>query len=249
MTASSASRSSASELTLESGQVHLWLCRTDIAEGLDAAVLAASERDRYQYRQEARLGRVALRHLLSRYGDTAPGDWRFETGRHGKPALVGACPAMEFNLSHSGHWLALAFSREAPVGVDVQVLDRERSVRRIARRYFSAPELVYLEGRQGDDYIAHFYRLWALKEAWTKAGGGALPTALGQVGFSLSNGKLASRAPAATRGSSLWLLDLEGYSLAVCGLREPLSLEWRQLTGPGPGEWQSRRGIVAMGTG
>lgn len=235
MTASSASKSSVSERVPEPGRLHLWLCRTDIAARLDAGVLTAAERERYRNRREARLGRVVLRHLLSRYEPVEPAAWRFETGRHGKPALRSR--SLEFNLSHSGQWLALAVSRDAPVGVDVQELDRERNLRRIARRYFSEPELAELEAMRGEAYVEHFYRLWSLKEAWTKAAGGALPTALGRIGFSLADGSLASLAPGLTRGSSLWLLDLEGYSLAVCALGERLGVECRQLTGAGPDEW------------
>ena len=227
MTASSASRSSASD-RLGPNQAHLWLCSPDRAEALDTAVLSVDERER---RHEAALGRVWLRHLLSLYADVAPADWQFETGEHGKPALV-AGPGLQFNLSHSGQWLVVAVTADVPVGVDVQQLDRERRVERLARRYFSDPEVEALAELEGEAYFWHFYRLWTLKEAWTKAHGGALPTALGEVGYRLEGPELVCLAPGAMEGSSQWLADLGEHSLALCGLRRGLQIEAREWLGP-----------------
>ncbi len=227
MTASSASKSNASE-RLGPNRAHLWLCSLDAASSLDASVLSVEESAR---RPESALGRVWQRHLLSRYGPLAPADWQFETGPHGKPAL-GPGHGLEFNLSHSGDWLVMIVTEGVPVGVDVQLLDRQRRVDRLARRYFSGPEVAELSALDGDDYWRHFYRLWTLKEAWTKAHGGALPTALGEVGYRLAGGALVCLAPGAAERSSQWLADLGDYSLAFCGLRRGLVLECREWLSP-----------------
>ena len=112
-------------------------------------------------------------------------------------------------------------------------MDRQRRVERLARRYFSAAEQAALEALEPGGHLPHFYRLWSLKEAWTKARGGALPTALGSVGFHIEDGSLASLAPEKTENSSIWLLELPGYSLAACALRPGLKLRVRcWLEGP-----------------
>ncbi len=227
MTASLANKSNASE-RLESGQAHLWLCSLSQAATLDYVVLNDAERDRYR---EAALGRVWLRHLLSRYADVAPDQWEFRTGRHGKPRLATEV-GLEFNLSHSGDWLVVAVASDVPVGVDVQRLDRERRVDRLARRYFSEPEVAELAALDEDAYYRHFYRLWTLKEAWTKAHGGALPTALGEVGYRLEGQDLVCLAPGAMDGSSQWLAALDDHSLALCALRRGLRLSCREWLGP-----------------
>ncbi len=183
-------------------------------------------------RPEAALGRVWQRHLLSLYGAVAPADWQFETGRHGKPRLTPP-QSLEFNLSHSGDWLVMAIAKEVPLGVDIQQLDRQRRIDRLARRYFSGPEVELLSDLDGDDYLRHFYRLWTLKEAWTKAHGGALPTALGEVGYRLDGKELRCLAPGASAGSSQWLAELHGYSLAFCGLRRGLALQCREWLASG----------------
>lgn len=231
MTASSASRSSVSDQAFEPGEVHLWLCSLDVARSLDQAVLSAEERSRYASREEAACGRTLTRHLLSRYAPEGPADWRFEAGRHGKPRLLAPSQPLEFNLSHSGQWLALALSPGVPVGVDVQALERHRPLQRLARRYYSAAERDALEALDADSYCREFYRLWSLKEAWTKARGGALPTALGETGFRVEGGTLVSLDPAQTADSSLWSLEPGGYSLALCALEPGLSLRCRRWLG------------------
>jgi phosphopantetheinyl transferase len=120
--------------------------------------------------------------------------------------------------------LALAFARGVAVGVDVQIVDRERRVGRLAKRYFSAPEVAELETLAGDAMLTRFYQLWALKEAWTKARGESLPAALGNTTFSLREGRLQWPGSAAAGGGSLGLFDLPGYALAVCGLQSGLRL-------------------------
>ena len=186
---------------LDPGAVHLWLCEREAAAGLDLSVLNEQEKARAaRWRGDGpadfALGRGFLRHLLSTYGTAAPQDWEFENGPHGKPALLAGEPAMQFNLSHSGRWLALAVSARAAVGVDVQVFDHERPLERLARRYFSEPERGTLEELEGEDFNRHFFRLWALKEAWTKARGEALPGALATTAFEFSGGELVSLTPA-----------------------------------------------------
>ena len=189
-----------------------------------------NEAETERHRRRGLDGRILVRHLLSRYADEAPADWCFEIGRHGKPELVEPSSPLHFNLSHSEDWLAVAVSRSAQVGVDVQLMDPERRIERLARRYFSLRELQDLEALEDDALRTHFYRLWSLKEAWTKARGEALPGALGGTGFALEGERLVSLDPIQTAGCGFWLLQLEAYSLAVCGVSEGLSLrcfEWR----------------------
>ena len=239
MTASSGKPSSASERSLAVGEVHLWLCHRSDADALDTVVLSRDEQERARRwrgagESEFALGRALLRQQLSRYAPEAPADWRFVTGPHGKPGLAGPRADLQFNLSHSGEWLALVLARQAAVGVDVQIIDRARPVGRLANRYFSSSEVAELQALQGDASLARFYELWALKEAWTKARGESLPGTLGNIAFSLGAGQLRSLAPGRTRGASLALLGLPGYALAVCGLETGLKLHcWRWSAGGG----------------
>jgi 4'-phosphopantetheinyl transferase len=135
------------------------------------------------------------------------------------------------------------------VGVDIQRLERGRPLRRLARRYFSESERAVLESLHDDAFDRHFFRLWALKEAWTKARGEALPTALGSTAFSLDGTELVSLTPEQTRDTSLWLLQLESYALAVCGLAGGLSLRFQRWSGAGAAPGSEARVLAQCGAG
>ncbi|MGB6016264.1 MAG: hypothetical protein WBG32_16145, partial [Nodosilinea sp.] len=110
-----------------SAAIDLWLIATDtvettVLESLQNA-LSADEQAQLQRRRLPAaqrsfvLSRGCLRHLLSRYAAQAPSGLRFTYGPRGKPELgpsgsspTPACPALIFNLSHSGAWLLVGVS-------------------------------------------------------------------------------------------------------------------------------------------
>ena len=68
-----------------------------------------------------------MRTTLSRYGTTAPRDWRFVTNAHQCPSVddsQAGSPSLQFNLSHTDGLIALAVARGVRVGVDVERADR-----------------------------------------------------------------------------------------------------------------------------
>ena len=69
----------------------------------------------------------------------------------------------EFSLSHSKDlWMCL-FSKDGPVGLDVQ-FEKDADYLRIAERYFKADELDLIRKGGRDE----FFRLWARREAFGK---------------------------------------------------------------------------------
>jgi 4'-phosphopantetheinyl transferase len=141
------------------------------------SVLTAAERARamrYRFeddRRRAIVSRGALRILLPKYVEEtidiieAPG---------GKPHLGSG--GIEFNVSHSGSIVALAFA-DAPVGID---LERRRTMEddahRIARRHFSQAEITRLAAATSTD--EEFFAIWTAKEAVVKAAGIGLVASL-----------------------------------------------------------------------
>ncbi len=183
---------------LAAGDIHLWLCHHTRVGSSDAL----------------------RRELLSRYTGTAPGDWRFERGEWGRPALVDPPRPLDFNLSDSGEWLAFGISAGAPIGVDLEQRKARRDVMRLARRFFHPEEIAALEAAARDEREALFYQLWTLKEAHVKCRGLALPPLLQEVGFTVENTALGTaliRRIAASGDQSHYrlLAPLPGYSLAV----------------------------------
>ncbi|MEM7495279.1 MAG: 4'-phosphopantetheinyl transferase, partial [Myxococcota bacterium] len=74
-----------------------------------------------------------------------PSDWRFESGVHGKPALVDPPAPLTFNVSHSRERLACAVALDLPLGVDLEYRHPDRELMRVARRYFQREEVKVLE--------------------------------------------------------------------------------------------------------
>ena len=136
-------------------------------------------------------GNEEARTLLLREGLRAMGMGSFaelftpdmlERTEDGKPFLPGI-PGIHLNLSHSGDYIACAFS-DQEVGLDLQEHSRPHtSVVRIAKRFFSpqeyeavlampADKLSTAEYKAGPDNSACrlglFYLLWTIKEAYPK---------------------------------------------------------------------------------
>ena len=89
--------------------------------------------------------------------------WEQEPG--GKPR-IRELPGFQFNLSHSGDWVVLAYG-DSPVGVDVQQHRKDRDIAAFARRFFTPEEQSYVFGPEADP-TARFYEVWTGKESWLK---------------------------------------------------------------------------------
>jgi 4'-phosphopantetheinyl transferase len=157
-------------------EIHVWLARTDVpAPALErkSEVLDDVERARaasFHFdadRARSIIARSTLRQLLGRYLDRDPREFRFVFGEHGKPALAGG--ELEFNVSHSGERVAIAFTRREAVGIDIERDHERHRTIAIARRFFAPAEAAEVE-RDG----ARFYPIWTAKEAVIKALGTGL---------------------------------------------------------------------------
>jgi 4'-phosphopantetheinyl transferase len=106
----------------------------------------------------------ALRLILAECSGVGPLELRFSEGPHGKPALIEGND-LEFNLSHSGEWAAIAVTRGASVGVDIERMRENVNMATLLRRL---GETVIPDSRD------ELYRAWTRREATSKAAGGAL---------------------------------------------------------------------------
>lgn len=187
------------------GELHVWLGRRE----------TVTDSDHF------------LRGVLSRYAGASAAQLGFTRGPHGKPALVFPRLGLDFNLSHSGDWLAMAISDGAAVGVDLQYCEAGRDVLRLARRFFSPAELADLQGRGVAECSDRFYDYWTLKEARIKAAGGAIGRDLHRSRFALRDhgpacdnaavGSIIALGPDSAAGAWYGLFrPLDDYRLALC---------------------------------
>src|SRR3954452_17172159 len=149
-------------------RVHV-LDLTRAPEGL-AHLLPSSDLRRAE-RQGARWAnaRAGLRKVLAGYLGEDPAALRIRD--EGKPRLEPPSP-LRFNLSHSGDLAIVAVATEREVGVDVERIEEDRDVQRLAKRMFLIAEQAAV--READDRALAYHRYWVAKEAFAKATGKGL---------------------------------------------------------------------------
>jgi 4'-phosphopantetheinyl transferase len=198
-----------SSFRLASDEVHSWCASLDVAPETSArlyATLTPDERARsarFQFerdRQRFIVARGVLRALLARYLQTQPGQIRLVYNAFGKPALSSEFTnRLTFNLSHSGpparlpRWgprsagLALiSIATASDVGVDLEYFRAQSDYADIARRFFSAAEVDYLNALPSHLYTEAFFSCWTKKEAYLKACGEGLAIPLNSFSVPLT---------------------------------------------------------------
>lgn len=144
------------------------LFRLDSLPEGDAALLDAAEREAYAARGERYLRvRSQLKRELALRTGTAAADIRFTYSPAGKPLF----PAQEFNISHSGELLCIAFHGGA-VGVDIQQHRDVAHLRKVAERILGEEQLAALElfGFPPQE----FFDCWCAAEALVKWAGDSI---------------------------------------------------------------------------
>lgn len=180
MTPSAAWLPATEGLTLGPRDVHVW--RLPLAQPPEqlaalAQTLAADEharaarfyfdRDRNTYTAV----RGALRTLAARYLDRAPGQLAFGYQAKGKPYLVAPQADLRFNVSHSGDYALLAFTRGCEIGVDVERSRPMKDLASLARISFSEHEYATWSCLAPHEQPEAFFACWSRKEAFIKTTG------------------------------------------------------------------------------
>ena len=131
---------------LEPGEIHVW----HVAWPRTMPPRAVSVATR---------GEVLCR-LMAYAGLAAPP--RIEPGAHGKP-VVPDVPGIDFNISHSGTDVLVAFARQQPLGIDIESLDRDFSA--VEKKALSEDEIDDIDEDKKHLQLAIY---WCAKEALYK---------------------------------------------------------------------------------
>ncbi len=149
----------------------------------------------------------------------ASGPALFDTVREpGKKPFFARCPELFFSVSHSGGVWAAAFSRDFPVGLDIQKIVTVRSMEGILRRFFHPAEREAVLAAPDPDRPRAFCRMWSRKEAAVKLSGRGIDN--GFSAFDASDIAL----PVPVFGETVFLTDfsLPGRGELVCALAAPV---------------------------
>lgn len=121
------------------------------------------------------VARGTLRYLLSYYLNLSPQTIVFNYTSYGKPFITNQNTiSLEFNLSHTHHLAACAFTIGAPIGVDIEFIKPFESMQDIAYSFFSEAEYKKLMMVSPSLRTLSFYTLWTRKESFIKAIGQGL---------------------------------------------------------------------------
>jgi 4'-phosphopantetheinyl transferase len=118
-----------------------------------------------------------VRDILAGYAGGRAEGLSIARTEHGKPFLPDH-PELCFNLSHSGDTLALAVTRGADVGVDIELVKPMQRFGGVAARFLAPSEHHALERLPEERQLEAFYACWTAKEAFVKALGTGLKTPL-----------------------------------------------------------------------
>jgi 4'-phosphopantetheinyl transferase len=170
-----------------------------------------------------------LRLLLAAMLGAAPRSFTFAANAYGKPALDPA-RGIDFNMSHSGGIVLIAFARGIAIGVDVEALRPVRERDNIVARYFHPGEAADFARVPPGETEAAFFRCWSRKEAVVKALGRGMSLDLDRYRVTCAPGEVP--ALLALEGDDApqahWtILDLDpgpGHSGAVAARHRPLSV-------------------------
>ena len=148
--------------------------RSDL-ELLDEAELSVNQRFVTETLRARHAGAHALlRRALGESLGCRPADLRFEAGENDRPRLSGYSGELDFNLSHSGPYVACAVVESGRVGIDVETDNPRMDFREILGRVATPAERSWIESQTPAEARQAFYHLWVLKEAYAKARGDGL---------------------------------------------------------------------------
>jgi 4'-phosphopantetheinyl transferase len=213
-----------------------------LAAVLDDHERARAARFRFEcHRRPYVAAHALLRHMLAQCAGRPPEAWRFAATPHGKPEIIDPPDGapLRFSLTHSDHMVAVAVTRAAEIGIDLEPLDRRlEDGPELAERFFATEEVRALRALPAEERAERFIRLWTLKEAFLKATGMGLAMPLDSFAFvSLDPVRIVfpdhSRGDAGRWAFRQW--PVERHMLAVAidwPAARPPHLVHRQVTPP-----------------
>jgi 4'-phosphopantetheinyl transferase len=196
---------------IDSHMVHIWRASTAISAQEEhdfTTVLSADEMqraDRFYFpihRRRYIAARGMLRHILEYYLGIPAAKIAFLYSELKKPYLADT--DLQFNVSHSHDAAVFAFTREFPLGVDIEKIEPTFK-ESVAERYFSTHEFAQLMRLPKEAQIPGFYRIWSRKEALVKALGSGLHFPLKL--FSVALHDQVEQLPFEQGGYALWHLE------------------------------------------
>jgi 4'-phosphopantetheinyl transferase len=129
-----------------------------------------------------------LRMLLSEYLGISPKLVKIGRKVKGKPYSIDD-PNLNFNVSNSGQLVAIAFSYNDEVGIDIEQIRPLPDLDEMINTNFSAKELNFINSKP-KERLNRFFRLWTVKESYLKAIGEGMRLTPDSLEFSIDDDRI-----------------------------------------------------------
>lgn len=175
------------------GEAHVWYFNVDdFSRDLDLYTSYLSEEEiqrskRFKFHNDRVINimaRSSLRIVSGRYMPRDSNSIDFCYGTYGKPQFNFPTD-LNFNISHSGKLIVLAFVNNSEIGVDIEKVKYDFDVLNLADNFFSSTEIKMLRDVSQENIHKAFYRCWTRKESFIKAKGSGLSFPLASFSVSL----------------------------------------------------------------
>jgi len=162
--------------SLVKNELHVWTVSLDsTSEFIEncKSVLNDSERNRIdwftfpQVQNNYVISQGVLRALLSGYLNIEPSQVQLSKHAKGKPFVTNDT-SLFFNLSNSGKKAVFAFSRNAEVGIDLEMIRTLPDLEELIQKNFSQKETEYIKKIESEK-LKRFFFFWTIKESYLKA--------------------------------------------------------------------------------
>ena len=216
----------------QDAEANIWILPTATMAGfalMHAGLLNEAEKAHANsYRRECdRIRYVAVRALLrlalseTVRGEIESGHWRIEMNQFGKPELRPEHAFVSFSVSHAGDFSVIAVTSDATIGIDAEKVDADR-IKHLPTECFTQNEQRHLDQLTEDTRHIDFYRLWTLKEAYSKALGLGFSAEFDKIEFDIDTMALKRKSPVASKSDreafdlTSIVLGEDTYFLAIC---------------------------------
>lgn len=209
------------KICLRQGEIHIWQIQWEKLEPFWREyqfVMSSHEVEKagnfhfFEDRMRYMAGKITVKLLLMQY--LAEEKVVILNRRFGKPyhREVPGKQSVEFNLSHSGSMVLVAFGRGVDVGTDVQEIAECPDYMEIAKNFYTATES---DDVMKDKGLETFFEYWSAKEAYLKAVGIGLGR--GMDFFSVRGGVIKENG-IEKQDWSLISVRIEGHAafVAIC---------------------------------
>lgn len=165
-------------ITLGIDEIHIWSANLKNHEKEICSFESILSEDEHQRAKNLRsqehkknfiISRGILRKLLSKYLAQSPEKIEILYGIWGKPHVFA--DLLRFNISHSKNYALYAVTRYCEVGIDIEYINKDFDVDRLAPIVLSSQELAYWKALEPEQKILTFFKFWVCKEAYLKSTG------------------------------------------------------------------------------